>query len=169
MAGEENNINIFGPGATISFNNGTGTENLDLPDTYVSVFTDLTRSELNTSLLAGEFTGPVSDSGPYTDLVPLTWNTTYRGTEGVDVSLAYSRYDDMRSPTRLLTRTLDSGRFMTVDNTTTDSTRMDVKDLAPGEYWITVTALARDAETAEDTINVWAHTKGAPKAYIKIE
>ncbi len=168
-AGEENNINIFGPGATISFNNGTGTENLDLPDTYVTVFPDLTHAELNTSLLAVEFTGPASDSGPYTDLVPLTWNTTYRGTEGVDVSLAYSRYDDMRSPTHLLTRSLGPGRFVTVDNTTADSTQMDVKGLAPGEYWITVTALARDAETAEDTINVWAHTRGAPKAYIKIE
>jgi hypothetical protein len=45
---------------------------------------------------------------------------------------------------------------------------MPVKDLSPGQYWITVTASARDAETDEDTINVWAHTKGAPRAYIKI-
>ncbi|KUK68697.1 MAG: von Willebrand factor, type A, partial [Methanocalculus sp. 52_23] len=166
-AGEENNINIFGPGAVILFNNGT--ENLELPDTYVTVFPDLTNTGLTSSSLAVEFTEPGSGSGPYTDLVPLTWNATYKGTERVDVSLACSQYEDMRSPTHLLTRTLGPGGFATVDNTTTDSTLMDVKDLAPGQYWITVTAVARDAETAEDTINVWAHTKGAPRAYIKIE
>jgi hypothetical protein len=98
----------------------------------------------------------------------LKWTTAYKGTEEVDISLAYSRYEDMRSPTTFHTKTLPPGSFVTADNTTTDSTMMPVKDLSPGQYWITVTASARDAETDEDTINVWAHTKGAPRAYIKI-
>ncbi|CCJ36590.1 von Willebrand factor, type A [Methanoculleus bourgensis MS2] len=168
-AGEENNINIFGPGSTISFN-GTedGTEELDLPDTYITVFPDLTNTGITSSSLAVRFTGPGTGSGPYTDLVPLNWTTAYKGTEEVDISLAYSRYEDMRSPTTFFTKTLPPGSFVTADNTTTDSTMMPVKDLSPGQYWITVTASARDAETDEDTINVWAHTKGAPRAYIKI-
>jgi len=168
-AGEENNINIFGPGSTISFN-GTedGTEELDLPDTYITVFPDLTNTGITSSSLAVRFTGPGTGSGPYTDLVPLKWTTAYKGTEEVDISLAYSRYEDMRSPTTFHTKTLPPGSFVTADNTTTDSTMMPVKDLSPGQYWITVTASARDAETDEDTINVWAHTKGAPRAYIKI-
>ncbi|CVK33355.1 vWA domain-containing protein [Methanoculleus bourgensis] len=118
-AGEENNINIFGPGSTISFN-GTedGTEELDLPDTYITVFPDLTNTGITSSSLAVRFTGPGTGSGPYTDLVPLKWTTAYKGTEEVDISLAYSRYEDMRSPTTFHTKTLPPGSFVTADNTT---------------------------------------------------
>lgn len=162
----DGNINIFGPGSNITFNNGN--ETLTLPDTFITAVPDLTNTGLTSSSLAVRFTEPGSGSGPYTDLVPLKWTTAYKGTEEVDISLAYSRYEDMRSPTTFFTKTLPPGSFVTADNTTTDSTMMPVKDLSPGQYWITVTASARDAETDEDTINVWAHTKGAPRAYIKI-
>ncbi|NMA87564.1 MAG: VWA domain-containing protein, partial [Methanoculleus bourgensis] len=162
----DGNINIFGPGSNITFNNGN--ETLTLPDTFITAVPDLTNTGITSSSLAVVFTGPGTGSGPYTDLVPLNWTTAYKGTEEVDISLAYSRYEDMRSPTTFHTKTLPPGSFVTADNTTTDSTMMPVKDLSPGQYWITVTASARDAETDEDTINVWAHTKGAPRAYIKI-
>lgn len=159
------NINIFNESlsnSVISFDGGG--EGLILPDTYITGV-DIDNTGI-ISPIRVTFTAP--DSEPYTDRVPLTWTINYSGTQDVDVSLARSQYEDMRSPTHLLTRTLGPGRFVAADNTTTDSFMMPVKDLSPGQYWITVTASARDAETDEDTINVWAHTKGAPRAYIKI-
>ncbi|NLM29245.1 MAG: VWA domain-containing protein [Methanomicrobiales archaeon] len=165
-AGEENNINIFGPGAVISFNDGT--ETLELPDTFITVFPDLTNTGATTSSLAVAFTGPVSGSGPYTDFVPLNWTTTYKGSKEVDLSLAYSRYEDMRSPTAFYKKNLPPGNFMAADNTTTGSTMLPVNDLTPGQYWITITASARDAEVAKDRTDVWAHSKDQTRAYIKI-
>ncbi len=159
------NINIFNESlsnSVIAFDGGG--EGLILPDTYITGV-DIDNTGI-ISPIRVTFTAP--DSEPYTDRVPLTWTINYSGTQDVDVSLARSQYEDMRSPTHLLTRTLGPGRFVAADNTTTDSFMMPVKDLSPGQYWITVTASARDAETDEDTINVWAHTKGAPRAYIKI-
>jgi len=165
-ADEENNVNIFGPGAIISFNNET--EILELPDTYITVFPDLTSTGATTSSLDVVFTEPQPDSGPYTSLIPLSWDTTYKGTGGVDISLVYSRHEDMRSPISILTKTLPASEFMSADNATTDSTMMAVNDLTPGQYWITVTASARDAKTAEDTTNVWAHTRDVEPPRIKI-
>ena len=161
------NINIFNESlsnSVISFDGGG--EGLILPDTYITGV-DIDNTGIISPIYV-TFTAPEPGSGPYTDRIPLTWTTTYKGTEEVAISLAYSRYEDMRSPTTFPTKTLPPGSFVTADNTTTDSTMMPVKDLSPGQYWITVTASARDAETDEDTINVWAHTKGAPRAYIKI-
>ncbi len=165
--GDDNNINIFGPGAVISFNGGT--ETLELPDTYITVFPDLTNTGIRSSSLAVGFTGPEAGSGPYVDLVPLTWDTTYKGTRGVTISLAHSRYEDMRSSTTFFRKTLGCEKFVTEANTTTDSTLMDVRDLAPGEYWITVTASARDAKTTKDTTCLWVHAEDLSRSHIRIE
>ncbi|MFA5613544.1 MAG: Ig-like domain-containing protein [Methanoculleus sp.] len=165
-AGEENNINIFGPDAVISFNNDA--EKLELPDTFVTIFPDLTSTGATTSSLAVAFTGPESGSGPYTDFIPLNWTTTYKGSVGVDLSLAHSRHEDMRSPTIFYKKNLLSDNFIAADNTTTGSTMLPVNDLAPGQYWITITASAHDAETVRDKIDVWAHSKDPTRAYIKI-
>jgi hypothetical protein len=165
-ADEENNVNIFGPGAVILFNNKT--EELELPDTYITVFPDLTSTGATTSSLDVAFTEPEPGSGPYTGLIPLSWVTTYKGTKGVDISLAYSRHEDMRAPVPILTRTLPASSFMSAGNTTTDSTTIAVNNLEPGQYWITVTASARDAKAAEDTTNVWAHTRDVEPPRIKI-
>jgi len=164
---EDNNINIFGDGALISFNNGT--EKLELPDTFITIFPDLTNMGIASSSLAVRFTGPKAGSGPYVDLVPLSWTTTYNGTQGVDLSLACSRYEDMRSPATFFAQTLDCTKFSTGDNTATNSTLMDVRGLPPGEYWVTVTASARDARTAEDTTSLWAHTTDSSCSHIRIE
>ena len=164
--GDDNNMNIFGPGATLSFN---GIDTLPLPATFITVYPDLTHTGITSASLDVNFTGPDSGSGPYVDVVPLTWNTTYDGTQDVGISLAHSRYEDMRSPTTFFTKTLDCEKFVTQDNTTTDSTLMDVRDLAPGKYWVTVTASARDAKTAENTTYLWIHTEGPSRSHIKIE
>jgi Mg-chelatase subunit ChlD len=164
--GDDNNINIFGPGATLSFNNGIDT--LPLPATFITVYPDLTNTGIGSSSLAVEFTGPGSDSGPFVDVVPLTWTTTYNGTQGVDVFLASSPYEDGRQSSVFFTKTLPAGTFAGEDTMITDSTMMDVRDLAPGKYWITVTASARDAKTAEDTTSLWAHIKDPSRSHIKI-
>ncbi|WP_292492714.1 VWA domain-containing protein [Methanoculleus sp. 10] len=163
--GDDNNINIFGPGATLSFNNGIDT--LPLPATFITVYPDLTHTGIISASLGVNFIGPDSGSGPYTDVVPLTWNTTYNGTQDVGISLAWSRYEDGRQPSTFFTRTLPAGTFADVERVT-NSTLMDARGLAPGRYWMTVTASARDAKTNESTTDVWVHTGDTPSAFIKI-
>ena len=170
--GENNNINIFGDGAKVTFNNGedaTHADTLSLPDTFITIFPDLTNEGITSAFLDVEFTGQMLGPGPYVDLVPLSWATTYNGTQGVDLFLTCSRYEDMRSPATFFTQTLDCTKFSTEDNTTTNSTLMDVRGLPPGEYWVTVTASARDARTAEDTTSLWAHTTDSSCSHIRIE
>jgi len=163
---EGGNINIFGNDSVISFNDGEDT--LNLITTYVTAVQNLTNINFTSTTLAVEFTGPEAGSGPYTDFVPLNWITTYKGTKDVHVSLAHSRYEDMRSPTIFYKKNLLSDNFMAADNTTTGSTMLPVNDLASGQYWITITASAHDAETVRDKIDVWAHSKDPTRAYIKI-
>lgn len=170
--GENNNINIFGDGAKVTFNNGedaTHADTLSLPDTFITIFPDLTNEGITSAFLDVEFTGQMLGPGPYVDLVPLSWATTYNGTQGVDLFLTCSRYEDMRSPATFFTQTLDCTKFSTEDNMTTNSTLMDVRGLPPGEYWVTVTASARDARTAEDTTSLWAHTTDSSCSHIRIE
>jgi hypothetical protein len=163
--GDDNNINIFGPGATLSFNNDINT--LPLPATFITVYPDLTNTGITSASLDVEFTGPGSDSGPYADVVPLTWTTAYNGTQDVGISLAWSRYEDGRQPSTFFTKTLPAGTFGD-DEMITNSTLMDARGLAPGRCWITVTASACDAKTDEATTDVWVHTRDTSSAFIKI-
>jgi hypothetical protein len=157
------NINIFGPGSAISFNNGKGT--LKLPDTFIRAIPQ-NNTGITSPTLAVRFTEPNPGSGPYTDVVPLNWTTTYDGDQSVEVSLTRSLQDDRRLPSVFFQKTLPPQMFAD-KREIANSTVMDVRDLVPGNYSITVTASA-DNNDAKDMTYVWVHTKDASPAYIKI-
>jgi hypothetical protein len=106
-AGDYNNINIFGPGASLSFNNGEDT--LDLPDTFLTVLPDLNNTGITSAWLEVDLEDPElpADQESFTDTVPLKWTITYNGTSEIHETLAYSNdnYPGRSSgQTRLTTR-----------------------------------------------------------------
>ncbi|WP_292394330.1 VWA domain-containing protein [Methanoculleus sp. UBA303] len=159
------NINIFNESlsnSVIAFDGGG--EGLILPDTYITGV-DIDNTGIISPIVV-EFT-PEPGPGPFVDVVPLTWVINYNGAQEVDVSLAYSRYEDGQSPSTFFVKTLPAGTFAGEDTMITDSTMMDVRDLAPGQYWITVAASARGAED-DNTTSLWAHIKDPSRSHIKI-
>ncbi|MFY1642878.1 hypothetical protein ACK11Z_03980 [Methanoculleus bourgensis] len=156
-------FNIFGNTSKISFNDGEGT--LKFPPTFIRALSQ-NNTGITSPTLAVRFTEPDPGSGPYTDVVPLTWMTTYDGDQDVEVSLTRSLQDDKRLPFVFFQRTLSLEKFANKGGAE-DSTMMGVRDLAPGNYSIMVTASA-DNKEAQDMTYVWVHTKDAPPAYIKI-
>lgn len=164
---EGGNIKILGGDSMISFNNGTDV--LPLPDTFITAVPDLNNTGLTSAFLDVEFTEPGTGSGPYTDVAPLTWKTTYNGTGDVVIALSSSPYEDGRGSSTFFTKTLSAGTFSEDVEEVTNSTLMDIRRMTPGQYWITVTASAPDASSAEDTTTLWAHTKDSSLDYIKVE
>ena len=164
---EGGNIRILGGDSMISFNNGTDV--LPLPDTFITAVPDLNNTGLTSAFLDVEFTEPGTGSGPYTDVAPLTWKTTYNGTGDVVIALSSSPYEDGRGSSTFFTKTLSAGTFSEDVEEVTNSTLMDIRRMTPGQYWITVTASAPDASSAEDTTTLWAHTKDSSLDYIKVE
>lgn len=75
----DGNINIFGPGSTISFNNGESI--LYLPKTYVTGVPGMVTSGVNTSVLNLTNVTPGSDTDPSTggEYLKWTWDRYYTG------------------------------------------------------------------------------------------
>ncbi|MDK2890719.1 MAG: hypothetical protein PWR21_1351 [Methanoculleus sp.] len=157
----DGNINVFGPGSTITFNNGT--DNLTLPDTFITAIPDLnntgiTNRWLEVDLIDHPIPPPGQDA--FTDTVPLTWTVTYNGTRDIDEALAYSN-DNGRSWTVFWAKTVDR-------STTEGEILMDVKNLPAGEYLIRLVASALDAPEAVDTTDASISIGNASGTYIKI-
>lgn len=159
--GEYNNINIFGPGASLSFNNGEDT--LELPDTFLTVLPDLNNTGITSAWLEVDLEEPELPAGQdsFTDTVPLTWTITYNGTSDIHETLAYSK-DDRLSWTVFWTGTVGS-------STTEGEALLDASNLPAGDYWIRLTASADDAPDAVDTTTVPIPVGSTSRAYIKIE
>jgi len=75
----DGNINIFGPGSTIAFNNGESI--LYLPKTYVTGVPGMVTSGVNTSVLNLTNVTPGSDTDPSTggEYLKWTWDRYYTG------------------------------------------------------------------------------------------
>jgi len=159
--GEYNNINIFGPGASLSFNNGEDT--LELPDTFLTVLPDLNDTGITSAWLEVDLYGPELPPGQdsFTDTVPLTWTITYNGTGDIHETLAYSK-DDRLSWTVFWTKTVDS-------STTEGEALLDASNLPAGDYWVRLTASADDAPDAVDMTGTPITIGSTSRAYIKIE
>ena len=159
-AGDYNNINIFGPGASLSFNNGEDT--LDLPDTFLTVLPDLNNTGITSAWLEVDLKDPKlpADQESFTDTVPLEWTITYNGTSEIHETLAYS--NDKLSWTVFWKKTVDN-------STTGGTTWLDARSLTAGDYWIRLTAWADDAPDARDTTNITIPIGSTSRAYIKIE
>jgi len=156
----DGNINVFGPGSTISFNNGTDT--LELPDTFITALPDLNNTGITSAWLEVALDQPVPPAGQdiFTNTVPLSWNVTYNGTRDIDKALAYSNNNGL-SWTVFWKKTVDN-------LTTQGAALMDVSNLPAGEYHIRLTASAADAPEAVDTTSVPILIGSASRAYIEI-
>jgi len=159
--GEYNNINIFGPGASLSFNNGE--ETLALPDTFLTVLPDLNNTGITSAWLEVDLEEPELPPGQdsFTDTVPLTWTITYNGTSDIHETLAYSK-DKGLSWTVFWTKTVDS-------STREGKALLDASNLPAGYYGVRLTASADDAPDAVDMTGFEIPIGRISRAYIKIE
>ena len=161
----DGNINIFGPGAVILFNDGA--DSLELPDTFITVIPDLNNTGVTSRWLAVNLTDPIPPPGrdAFYDTIPLTWTVTYNGTRDIDEALAYSD-DNGRSWTvfwtKTVNRTAEQGEILAGE------TLMDVGSLPAGNYLIRAIASALDAPEAVDTTDASISIGNASGTYIRI-
>jgi len=153
------NIQIFGPGSKIVFNNGEQT--LDLPETYITAVMNLTSSGLSATML-DIYNLHTTATGVITDSIPLEWGITYGGNQTVTERISYSN-DGGNTWVVFATNYVDK-------NTTLDHTSLDVRTLPPGEYYIRVDASAPDAPSDRETLMTPGIVVGTgTRAYIKLE
>ncbi|HOI12883.1 MAG TPA: VWA domain-containing protein [Methanoculleus sp.] len=153
----EGNINIFGPGSTITFNNGENT--LELPDTFITAYplnnTGMDFAVLNISNLNFIGTEPVDE------FLPVAWDLNYTGLYGVTEDVFYSNDNGYTW--------VKFGTLNATNETTSGESTLDVRGLPPGLYTIWVRGYAPDTEDASEKItqNVTAGATGS--AYIRIQ
>jgi hypothetical protein len=152
------NVNIFGPGSTIIFNNNEA--NLSLPQTWVTIVPNLTNIGMNITLLDVSnlhCTAP----GIIKDYLPVEWQIAYDGNATVTEVISYSNdggYHYVPFDTNYMTK----GMF-------TDYSSLDVRMLPPGEYWIRVDATAPGAPDDHEILPAPITVGTAGRAYIKLE
>jgi hypothetical protein len=152
------NVNIFGPGSTISFNNNEA--NLTLPQTWVTIIPNLTNIGMNYTLLDVSNLHSTAP-GVIKDFIPLEWTIAYDGNATVTEVISYSNdggYHYVPFDTNFVT----NGVF-------TDYSSLDVRMLPPGEYLIRVDATAPGAPDDHEIIAAPITVGTAGRAYIKLE
>lgn len=150
-------INIFGPGSTITFNNGEDT--LTLPDTFIMAYPqnntgmDFRGLEITNLRFTGE--------EPVTEFLPVVWDLNYTGLETVTEDVFYSNDNNF---TWVKFDTLSATNETKIGNAT-----LDVRDLPAGDYTIRVYGYAPDTGDASAVL-VQNVAGGAGKsAYIRIQ
>ena len=153
----EGNINVFGPGSTISFNNGTGS--LTLPDTFITAI-PLNNTGMNFAVLEItnlHFTG----EEPVDEFLPVAWDLNYTGLYDVTEDVFYSNDNNFTW--------VKFDRISATNATTGGESTLDVRDLPAGVYTIRVRGYAPDTEDASATL-VREVTHGANgSAYIRLQ
>ena len=133
----DGNINIFGPGSKIRFNEGAA--ELDLPDTFITAVPDLTNTGLGSGTL--HLANPrYTCTEPALEFLTAAWDLSYTGAGTVTEIVEYSNNDGL-SWVRFDTLTAGS-------TATGGVATLDVRDLPPGEYRVRVRASADDAPDA---------------------
>ncbi|WP_048180151.1 Ig-like domain-containing protein [Methanoculleus sediminis] len=132
----DGNINVFGPGSRIRFNDAA---ELALPDTFVTAVPDLTNTGFGSAALT--LSNPrYTCAEPVEELLTAAWDLAYTGAATVTESVEYSN-DGGLSWVRCGT--------LTADGTVTGETAsLHVRELPPGEYRIRVRAFADDVPDA---------------------
>ncbi|MBP2146564.1 hypothetical protein J2129_002018 [Methanofollis sp. W23] len=139
----EGNINVFGPGSTISFNGGA--DHLELPDTFISARPNSTDPAFGNVYLDVSNLHRVG-TGPVTDFLTLGWDLDYNGTGTVTQEVKYSD-DDGHSWTPI--KTLSP---CTAAEVGAQTAILDVRDLPAGRY--TFGVLAKCTEKKEDWVDL---------------
>lgn len=158
---KDGNINIFGPGSTIKFNNGT--DELSLPKTFITAvhnqtstgidFKDLSISDLRST-----------NTATVTDALDLKWNINYTGEYSAEQNVYYLRQGD---DVWILFETM-SPVFGPVEEKE-QSAVFVVKDMPPGTYSIRVHAKSPDTADAISEIDSCLKIGDSEVSYIKIE
>lgn len=155
------NINIFGPGSVISFDNGAGT--LTLPDTFITAVPNLNATGIDFMVLSIEnFESPNRDS--FVDTLQLTWDLNYTGLYDVTQSLWYQRVGD---PTAVRFKRIVAVNPIPIP--AAYSASLDCRNLNPGEYSIWITAKAPDAPDDRADIAGAITIGNSAAAFIRIE
>jgi hypothetical protein len=156
-------INIFNctsSASSLVFDDGTGNQNLCLPNLYVTVNENVTPlglgvANLDVSNLV------VTKSGNITDYIPLQWNLNYKGAATATETMFYS---------------YNNGPWVQFGTTTgipsaivpyTHTAQLDVRKLPPGGYRIKVHAFCPDSPDDEEITSVI--TIGSTGVFIKLE
>ena len=140
------NINIFGEGSQISFNDGD--ETLALPKTYITAVlnatgTNFTGLEVSDLICVEDTNGDVI--GKY---LTLQWNLSYGGTEDVTQSLYYKKMGGSWVEFNEITAPVS-------EPVSLQTGLLYVADFPPGEYKLRVRAVADDAsESIVETSDV---------------
>lgn len=156
---KDGNINIFGSGSVISFDNGN--ETLDLPKTYITA-THLNNSGINTS---SALSVRYLQVGDVTDQLRLNWKLNYTGNYTAAQALFYSP-DDMKTWIPFQTSIAPEGRTSGEKN---ESAVVDVSDFQPGNYWFRVSATASDAPPAQTETSSFIKIGDTTKPKIKLQ
>ena len=152
------NINIFGPGSTITFNNGT--DSLTLPKTYVTAVENLTATGINfKDLYVLDLHS--TNTGKITDTLDIKWNLTYTGEHTAEQKVFYMRTSDN---VWIQFQTVPSGP----GNSTNDA-QLVVRDLPPGSYTIRVHAKSPDTADSIAQLSHPVIIGDSSATYIKIE
>ncbi len=148
----DGNINVFGSGSTLSFNDGA--ELLDLPDLFITAIPDLNNSGIETMALAVDNLR-CTGAEPYLDMLPVAWDINYTGAATASQTVSYSCDGgctwvcfDIRPPV--------------TGGVTPDCTVLDVRRLPPGEYLLRVDASSPDTPDARAELAspVWVGSQG---------
>jgi hypothetical protein len=152
----DGNINIFGTGSVITFNDGVA--ELDLPATFITAVPDLNNTGIEHGTL--HLTNPRYTSVEVPEFLTAAWDLVYTGSGTVTETLEHSN-DGGLSWVRFDT--------LTADNTTTQGvTTLDLRSLPPGEYRVRVHADADDAPYTEPLEFPPIQIGNQQKAYIRL-
>jgi len=154
----EGNINIFGPGSTISFNNGE--EELELPATYITAVESLNNTGMDfqgLEITNLRFTG----EEPVTEFLPVAWDLNYTGLETVTEDVFYSNDNNF---TWVKFDTLSA-----TNETIRGNSTLDVRNLPAGYYTIRVYGYAPDTGDASAMLVQNVIGGAGESAYIRIQ
>ncbi|RXE55743.1 hypothetical protein ABH15_05790 [Methanoculleus taiwanensis] len=153
----DGNIDLFGPGSSIRFNNGT--ELLTLPAIYVTVLPDGDAPPVGSAALEVsnlQFTG----TEPVYDILPLAWDLAYNGTATVTEDIYYQ--NDGIKWIYLGSKDADN-------STSGDTYQAGVHAMPAGNYSFKVYATAPDAPDSWVTTDSPVSVKDLSRAYIQIQ
>jgi len=156
---QEGEIDLFGPGSTISYNDMPGS--LHLPTTIITV----NNGSIPVGLHGGTLdVSNLAQSGPVTNFLPLRWNLEYTGSSNATETMWYSRdngpWIQFDTHTGIAPNTLSVPVY-------THTAMLDVRKLSYGTYRIKVHAIAPDSPDDEDIIGGIVISNAG--VYIKLE
>ncbi|WP_265582530.1 Ig-like domain-containing protein [Methanofollis aquaemaris] len=156
----DGNINVFGPGSTISFNGGA--DQLNLPDTFISVRPEGVEPVFGDAYL--DISPPQQvGTGSVTEFLKLKWNLEYNGTGTVTQTLSYST-DDRHTWTPF--KTMPPRSAAEVGAQTAD---LDVRGLPAGQYDIWIRAESTDTLFDDEYTSEPISINGGESTKIRLE